>query len=619
MMAIPDDQPAAELLEDSVEPETSSAPAYSRDRTPPGHRGSSVPRRRTRTRSLGSAAVMALGLGSSACGAPGAISSPAASADPRFDWFEYTGDDAIFRDSAAGPTAYQNPILTGFYPDPSITRAGDDYYVVNSTFAYFPGIPVFHSQDLVNWRQVGNVIDRPSQLDFDSLRISEGVFAPTIEYQDGTFYVLNTCVGCGGNYLVTASDPAGPWSDPVWLRDVGGIDPSLFFDDDGRAWVLNNDAPIGPPLYQGHRAIWIQEFDPETNQTFGPRTLLVNGGVDLSTKPIWIEGPHLTKVDGWYYLTAAEGGTAIGHSQVVLRSRDVLGPYDPHAGNPILTQRDLDPDRSNPVTSAGHADMVQTQNGEWWATFLAVRPYEGDYYNTGRETFLLPVEWVDGWPVILPNGRPIPYRHARPDLPRDAEPAIPTTGGFTVREEFDGPELAPYWLMIRTPREQWYDFATEPGFLTLRARPELLGRRSQPTFVGRRQQHTSATATTVMTYAPQRPGDRAGLAAFQNDDFYYLMSVTLDGNQPVIQLHRAAGRGEGAAPTLVASERLEGPAGAPLYLRIRADRDRYDFLFGYEPGEWIPLHEGADGKVLSTRTAGGFVGVTFGLYAYSGE
>jgi xylan 1,4-beta-xylosidase len=549
--------------------------------------------------------------------APVASQAPGASADPRFDWFEYRGEDAVFRDSAAGPGEYQNPILTGFYPDPSIARAGDDYYLVHSTFAYFPGIPVHHSRDLVTWRQIGNVIDRPAQLDFDGLGISRGVFAPTIEYHQGTFYVLNTCVDCGGNFVVTATNPAGPWSDPVWLREVGGIDPSLYFDDDGRAWVLNNDAPIGPPLYEGHRAIWIQEFNPKTNQTFGPRTLLVNGGVDITTKPIWIEGPHITKLNGWYYLTAAEGGTAVGHSQVVLRSRNVLGPYEPWSRNPILTQRDMDPARPHPVTSAGHADMVQTQTGEWWATFLAVRPYEGDYYNTGRETFLLPVTWVDGWPVILPRGELIPYRHARPNLPRDEAPHIPTTGNFTVRDEFDGPELAPYWLMVRTPRERWHDFTSHPGSLTLRARPQHLGRLAQPSYVGRRQQHMTATATTAMRYAPAREGDRAGLAAFQNDDYYYLMSVALDAGRPTIQLHRAAAKGEGANPALLASAPLNGPVGAPLYLRITADRDRYDFHYGHVAGEWKALHTGADGKILSTRTSGGFVGVTFGLYAYT--
>ena len=546
---------------------------------------------------------------------PAAVDPPAASADPRFDWFEYQGSDAVFRDSTAGPGQYQNPILTGFYPDPSITRAGNDYYLVNSTFTYFPGIPIFHSRDLVNWTQIGNAIHRPEQLNFDSLGISRGVFAPTIEHHNGTFYVLNTCVDCGGNFVVTATNPAGPWSDPVWIRDVGGIDPSLFFDDDGKAYLLNNDAPIGKPLYEGHRAVWIRQFDPRTLRTMDSANVIINGGVDIKTKPIWIEGPHITKVNGWYYLTAAEGGTAVGHSQVVLRSRNVRGPYVPHTRNPILTQRNLDPNRPSPVTSAGHADMVQTPNGEWWTIFLAVRPYEGDFYNTGRETFLLPVRWVDGWPVILPEGQRIPFVHARPNLPRDSAPEIPTTGNFTVRDEFNGPELAPYWLRIRTPRERWYSFAD--GALILEARPQHIGRLSQPSFVGRRQQHMDASATTVMRYAPAEAGDRAGLIAFQNDDFYYLMSVALDAGRPVIQLHRAAGKGQGANPTLVASAPLQGPAGAPLYLRIQANRDSYDFHYGHAPGEWTPLHTGADGKILSTRTSGGFVGVTFGLYAFS--
>ncbi|MFW5972637.1 MAG: glycoside hydrolase family 43 protein, partial [Bacteroidota bacterium] len=364
---------------------------------------------------LVSAAVLALSLAIGGCAAPATVPATTASADPSFDWFEYEGSDEIFSDSAAGLNEYQNPILAGFYPDPNITRAGDNYFLVNSTFTYYPGIPVFESSDLVNWRQLGNVIDRPSQLDFDDLGISRGVFAPAIEYNDETFYVVNTCVDCGGNFVVTATDPAGPWSEPTWLPEVGGIDPSLYFDDDGRAWILNNDAPIGEPLYEGHRAIWIQEFDPETLQSFGERTLLVDGGVDITTEPVWIEGPHITKVDGWYYLTAAEGGTSVNHSQVVLRSREVTGPYEPWEHNPILTQRDLDPARPHPITSAGHADMVRTQNDEWWATFLAVRPYEDNYYNTGRETFMLPVEWVDGWPVILPPGETIPFVVSRPD------------------------------------------------------------------------------------------------------------------------------------------------------------------------------------------------------------
>ena len=273
-----------------------------------------------------------------------------------FDWFEYTGRDKAFAQPLE-PGQYRNPILAGFYPDPSIVRAGDRYYLVNSTFTYFPGIPVFESRDLVHWTQVGNVIDRPSQLDFDGLGMSRGVFAPTIEYHAGTFYVLNTSVDAGGNFIATAKNPAGPWSDPIWLKSIDGIDPSLFFDE-GKVYLINNDAPEGTPLYEGHRAIWMTELDPDTLQPVGPRKVLINGGMDISQKPIWIEGPHIYKRDGWYYLVCAEGGTSLQHSQVVARSRDIWGPYTPYQHNPILTQRDLPEDRADAIGNAGHADLV---------------------------------------------------------------------------------------------------------------------------------------------------------------------------------------------------------------------------------------------------------------------
>jgi beta-xylosidase/predicted alpha/beta superfamily hydrolase len=534
----------------------------------------------------------------------------------RFDWFRYEGRDPVYQKHQAGPGEYYNPILPGFYPDPAITRAGDDYYLVTSSFSYFPGVPIFHSRDLVNWTQIGHVLDRPSQLKVDSLRISRGVFAPMITNHNGTFYMITTQADAGGNMLVTATNPAGPWSDPVWL-DFDGIDPSIFFDDDGRAYIINNGPPIGRPLYQGHRALWMQEYDTKSQKLVGPRRLVVNGGVDLSKQPIWIEAPHILKVNGTYYLIAAEGGTAEAHSEVVFRSKSVWGPWEPYQNNPILTQRHLPPDRAFPITSAGHASFVQTPAGDWWAVFLAARPYRENHYNTGRETFLLPVTWRDGWPHILTGSATVPYVHKRPNLPPQPGRAAMKTGNFVEQEDFNGPRLAPYWTFIRTVREAWHDLDSKAGWLTLAARPAHLGKLVQPSFVGRRQQHAHATVSTAMQFLPQRDGDKAGLAVFQNDDFYYLLAVTLADGRPVMQLEQSGGANANGATQVLASAPLTHSAGSTLYLKIEANGDTYDFLYAQQPDQWVALKRGADATFLSTKTAGGFVGAMFGMYAYS--
>ncbi len=543
------------------------------------------------------------------------LAPPPPGREARFDWFEYSGNDATFA-LPATEAEYRNPILAGFYPDPSIVQANGYFYLVNSTFSYFPGIPVFRSRDLVNWTQIGNVIDRPDMLNFDGLGISRGVFAPTINYHEGVFYVLNTCVDCDGNFLVTATDPAGPWSDPVWLQGVNGIDPSIFFDDDGRAYIINNDAPATTPEYDGHRALWMQEYDIANQRMIGPRRMVLDKGVRPEERPIWIEGPHIFKHDGRYYLICAEGGTAEGHSQVVLRSDNVWGPWEPYAGNPIATQRDMDRGRADPVTSVGHADFVQLENGDWWTIFLAVRPYGPDQYNTGRETYLHPVTWnEEGWPVILPAGTEVPYVHARPALAPDRPGPVPHNGNFTFREEFDWSVLPNHWLAIRTPRDAFYDMAYNA--LVLKARPQHIGRLQQPSFLGRRQQHINASASTSMLYTPERAGDEAGLLAFQNDDYYYFLAVTIENGARVVQVQRRAGPSETADGTVIASAPLNVADGAPVYLKIDARGALYDFSYGTRQGEWNTLLEGADGTILSTRTAGGFVGVLFGLYAYT--
>ena len=519
-----------------------------------------------------------------------------------FDWFEYSGNDALY--SAPLPAgSFHNPILAGYYPDPSVTRVGDKFYLVNSTFAHFPGIPIHESSDLVHWRLIGHALSDPARISFDGLGISRGVFAPSIHFHDGTYYIINTLVDAGGNFFVTAKNPAGPWSDPVWLKGLDGIDPSFFFDEDGKAYVLNNGGPEGKPLYDGHRAIWIQEFDIAAGKLVGPRKVIVNGGVDISKKPIWIEGPHLYRVKDWYYLSCAEGGTGPGHSQVVLRSRSPWGPFEAYPGNPILTQRDMPADRPNPITNAGHADLVQTQDGGWWAVFLASRPYAGDRYNTGRETFLLPVTWQDGWPVILESGKAIPTTLVGPKNLAGSGDQL--SGNFTARDEFDGMKLGPEWLQVHVPKLNW--MTLRDGTLEIHPQLTRLDERRNPSFLARRQQHLTFDASTRLAPPTSRQVS-AGLAAYQNETHWYFLHVRRMDDGLRVSLERRAGKDL----EIVVSETL--PAAPWINLRISGERDRYSFYYDVGQG-WKPVRENDDGSLLSTEVAGGFVGTVLGPYA----
>jgi alpha-N-arabinofuranosidase len=499
---------------------------------------------------------------------------------------------------------FRNPILTGFFPDPSICQVGSDYYLINSTFAYFPGIPMLHSRDLVNWRQIGNVIHRPDQLAYAGLGVSRGIFAPAITHHNGTFYVVCTMIDAGGNFVVTAKDPAGPWSNPAWLH-FEGIDPSLFFDDDGRAWVVNNGAPNEKPRYDGHRAIWIQEYDPVAQKMKGSRTKLVNGGVDIATKPIWIEGPHLYKRNGWYYLSCAEGGTSTQHSQVVFRSRQVEGPYVPWSGNPILTQRDLPANVADAVTSTGHADLVQAPDQSWWAIFLGVRPYQSRYSPMGRETFLLPVQWTDdGWPTILPTGQRVPLVAPSPARAVD-EPDAGAVARWT--EEFRQP-LDLSWLMLRSPQTRWWQVDAAASRLLLNPRIESLASRDNPSFLARRVQHAAFT-TTVRVDMPAVAGVSAGLALFQNETHHYFAAVRRTATGAEVVLEQA----KGGAPAVIG--RAAFPALAAVELRAVVDHEKCTFEYATEPGHWQTLRADTDATLLTSEVAGGFVGATVGLHA----
>ena len=539
-----------------------------------------------------------------------AIFAAPAAAEPMATFSDLSYRAADAPKAAAGH--YRNPVLPGFHPDPAVVRVGEDFYLVTSTFGWFPGIPVFHSTDLVNWRLIGHAIDRPGMLDLAGLGlVTDGVYAPAISHHAGRFYIFNTCVRCGGNFYVSASDPAGPWSDPVWV-DFAGIDPSLFVDEDGSTWVVNNDLPVGGETYPGHRALWVQRIDLERGQMVGPRTMIVNGGVNLADKPIWAEGPHIFEKDGWYYLNAAEGGTAEDHSQTIYRARSVTGPYEPGPTNPTLTQRDLPRDRPNRVEATGHADLIELPDGRWWATFLATRPFAGQSTLLGRETWLLPVTWRDGWPVILDKGKPVPLELPRPDLPA-SEPA----DWSQWRETFRMPRLSSEWLEMRNPATvQWYALDRGEGALRLIAGQDAASSRDKPHFLGRRMRHPRAEWTARLDFAPEKPGDLAGVMAFGSEEHFLVAGIEGGADGPTLAVRSRNGAGEPNG-ALVASAPL--PAGVEtveLRLTVADGRAAVDWR-PIGRGAWRSLAANVDVEPMASVHTGLFTGVTVGPYAYA--
>lgn len=509
-------------------------------------------------------------------------------------------------------TTLVNPILTGFYPDPSIVKVGPDYYSVHSTFSYFPGLPIMHSRDLKNWKQIGNVINRPSQMEFIGERMTRGLFAPAITQYKGTYYVTCTDIDHDGNFVVTSKNPAGPYSNPVKIPQVKGIDPSIYFDEEtDKAYIIyNSDAPDRKPLYSGHRTIRMYEFDYKNLKVVGEEKQLVNGGVDLSKKPVWIEGPHILKRNGWYILYAAEGGTSVNHSQVALRSRDVWGPYVPFEGNPVLTQRGLPADRPNPITSAGHAQFIEGPDGNWYSIFLAVRPYEGDFYNTGREMFIAPLTWVNDWPMIEHGEKAIEYKYKTNIKEVKQKGALPQNGNFAYTMTFDkGLDLS--MLFLRTVDSSSFKTSKANG-LTLKLKPETISDMGNPSFVGKRQQHLTSTAETEVRFSPKADNEKAGLVIFQDERHFYFVAKSKKDGKDVIQLFKSKDK----ALELVTEVPLTSSA-AKVDFKIQSEGALYSFYYSTDGKNWTLLKDQVDGKFLSTKAANSFIGCVYGLYATS--
>jgi xylan 1,4-beta-xylosidase len=475
-----------------------------------------------------------------------------------------------------------NPILPGFHPDPSICRVGGDYYIATSTFEWWPAVRIHHSRDLMHWQHHSYAITRTSQLDLRGHPDSAGVWAPCLSHAHGQFWLIYTDVRSmygaykdTHNYLVTAPSIDGPWSKPVYLNS-SGFDPSLFHDDDGRSWFVNQEW-IHHPGKHPFNGILLQEFSREQNKLIGPVKNIFRG-----TPLGVVEGPHLYRRDGWYYLLTAEGGTTFEHAATVARSRKIDGPYEVMPGNPLLTAHGSP---QGTLQRAGHASWVKTPQGEWYMAHLCGRPIEWNRpgqdgsampsdYNVhcvlGRETALQRMEWTaDGWPRLATGGR-FPQREAPAptDHPSLAFPAEPT------HDDFDAHELGPHWNTLRLPHDaSWLSLAERPGHLRLRGRESLMSLFEQ-SLVARRQQHLRCSATTKVDFAPRNFQQMAGLAAYYGTRSHAYLHVTAHEDTGARVLRLLVVRG--GVPSEPAPA-LRLPSSGTVALGVDFDVDHFQF------------------------------------------
>jgi len=527
----------------------------------------------------------------------------------------YNGDDQIYKNNPLKPDEFYTPILQGCYPDPAITKKGDDYYMVCSSFAMFPGVPIFHSKDLVNWTDLGGVLNNVSEFNPHDTGISAGVYAPGITYNphNDTFYMIVTAFSGGlGNIIVKTKDPMKGWGSPIKL-DFGGIDPSIFFDDNGKGYIVHNDAPDkGKELYEGHRVIKVWEYDLTTDKVIpGTDKIIVDGGVDLSKKPIWIEAPHLYKKNGKYYLMCAEGGTGGNHSEVIFTSDSPKGPFKPASNNPILTQRYFPKDRANKVDWAGHADLIQGPDNKYYGVFLAIRPNEKDRVNIGRETFILPVDWSGEFPVFENGLVPMQPKLKMPAgvTNQTGKNGFFPNGNFTFTENFTSQKLDYRWIGLRGPREN-FSAVSKKG---LEITPfEVNIKEMKPTStLFYRQQHNTFSFTASVDYKLQSEKDLAGIVCLQNERFNYVFGITKKGNDTFIILERT----EKGQSKIIASSKIKTTN--TLRLQVKAAGDNYEFGYAVNGVDFENLGGTVSGDILSTNAAGGFTGALVGLYATS--
>ncbi|SNR67119.1 glycoside hydrolase family 43 protein [Lutibacter flavus] len=491
-------------------------------------------------------------------------------------------------------TTFKNPILPGYHPDPSICRVGDDYYMVNSTFEWFPGMPIHHSKDLVNWELIGYALHSPEQLSLqEGLDDYMGIFAVSIRYNNGLFYIITTCVNCekGGNFYMTAKNPAGPWSKPVWL-DAPGIDPSLMWDDDGTCYYVGHGNLKEKQEWPDQQGVWAQELDLKQEKLVGKRVQLTHGHANNA---VWSEGPHIYKINGKYLLMHAEGGTGYNHATVVHHSDSIFGPYIADQVNPVLAHRNLGKDY--PIHSVGHTDLVQTQKGDWWAVMLGKRYVDG-YTLLARETFLTPVTFEGQTPIFNPGVGKVLAEDKRPDLPWSPFPIKP------ARDNFDSGKLDLEWNMLRTPQSDWYALNDEK--LELQLRPNTLSELTNPSLIARRIEDFKFTTSLKLDFNSRKSNEKAGMIIYRRSGCHYQF-LKEKGALVVIKTLKGV-------ETEVARAPFKGKS---VILKASANNLDLQFSYGVTEDAMKLIGNVQNMNVISFEMADGFNGPYIGMYATS--
>ena len=520
-----------------------------------------------------------------------------------------------------------NPIINGGYPDPSIVRVENDFYIVNSSFEYFPALPIHHSKDLVNWELIGYGIDRPSQgtgkVNLYDVQQQGGIHAPSIRYHDGLFYIVTTNVYSPVdkskptemvNFILTAKNPAGPWSDPYVIEGAPGIDPDIFFDDNGKVWFVGTH-DTGNPNKNGIGEIWIQELDLNNWKLKGQRHSIWRGACGGCC----VEGPHIYKQYGRYYLMVAEGGTSYNHAVMIASSKNIEGPYDSNPKNPILTSRHLS--NNNWVHSTGHADLVQLKDNRWYMVSLGIRNEMDSTSNMGRETHLMPVVWEEAWdnwvevekgrwepviikwPVVAPNTGKVERNTSIPFLEKKQNI------NYSFYDDFTSSKLDLQWNFRRVPRENTYELNYKNKTLKLNLSPESFELRSQYNLMGFRQKETEFEYSSSMNFKPKKNFSEAGLSIFSQDDNYINFTVKKHNNKTLLNLS--------VKPR---DQKLDIIKSIPLkyneniILKIVSKDNKYIYYYSLDDGNSFDVFTETGANLVLCK---GYIGTNLGLYASS--